>query len=231
MTGASWNTNGTPALFERNHELRALDAAFAAARGGEGSLVAIAGAAGTGKSALLAEAARVGRERGFTVRRARGSEIEQELSFGAVRVLFEPLLRSARPVARARLLSSAAASTARLFADEPLDHAVGGDGGFATLHGLYWLLAGLADRRPLLLAVDDAHWVDAPSLRALNYLAGRISELPVVLVVALRPHEPVLAAELVAGARVRPGPQTPGARGAGARLGGLDRTVGPPRRR
>ena len=35
------------------------------------------------------------------------------------------------------------------------------DTSFAVLHGLYWLVANLAARRPLLIAVDDAHWADA----------------------------------------------------------------------
>jgi hypothetical protein len=34
----------------------------------------------------------------------------------------------------------------------------------ATMHGLYWLVANLAARQPLVLAVDDAR-ADAPSLR------------------------------------------------------------------
>ena len=34
-----------------------------------------------------------------------------------------------------------------------------------VLHGLYWLTANLAERAPLLFAIDDAHWADEPSLR------------------------------------------------------------------
>ena len=32
------------------------------------------------------------------------------------------------------------------------------------LHGLYWLAANFASRRPALLVVDDLHWADEPSL-------------------------------------------------------------------
>jgi hypothetical protein len=45
------------------------------------------------------------------------------------------------------------------------------DSSFAVVHGLYWLAANLAAQRPLLIAVDDAHWADEPSLRWLAYLA------------------------------------------------------------
>ena len=58
---------------------------------------------------------------------------------------------------------------------------------YAVLHGLYWLVANLAAERPLLLAVDDLQWADEPSLRFLAYLERRLDELPVALVVALRP--------------------------------------------
>jgi DNA-binding CsgD family transcriptional regulator len=181
-----------------------LTAAFDAVARGDGSLAVVAGAAGSGKSALLAAAAERARVSGLAVRRARGTELEQELPFGVIRQLFEPLLRPMSASKRRRLLSGAAATTARLFDERALDHSAGGDGGFATLHGLYWLTAGIAADRPMVLAVDDVHWVDEPSLRALNYLAERIGELPAALVVAFRPHEPTAGAELVDGLECHP---------------------------
>src|SRR4029453_7757903 len=60
----------------------------------------------------------------------------------------------------------------------------------AAMHGLYWLTVNLAADAPIALAVDDAHWADAPSLRFLAYLVNRVEELPVLLVVAARPEEP-----------------------------------------
>ena len=63
------------------------------------------------------------------------------------------------------------------------------DHSFSILHGLYWLCANLAQARPLLLAVDDAHWADAASLRFLAYLGQRLEGLPLTLLVATRPAE------------------------------------------
>jgi hypothetical protein len=62
----------------------------------------------------------------------------------------------------------------------------GGDIAFATLHGLYWLVVNMAERGPLILAVDDTHWADEPSLRFLLHLAHRLDGLPVVLVLTVR---------------------------------------------
>ena len=82
------------------------------------------------------------------------------------------------------------------------------------MHGLYWLVANLAARQPLVLAVDDAHWADAPSLRWLAHLAARVEHLPVALLLAVRdgPDEPELLGELrAAGTRIRLGPLGPDA--------------------
>ena len=47
----------------------------------------------------------------------------------------------------------------------------------------------MAAERPLLLAVDDAQWADGPSWRWLAYLASRLDDLAIALIVALRPSE------------------------------------------
>ena len=61
------------------------------------------------------------------------------------------------------------------------------EGTFAALHGLYWLTVNLCDDGPALLAVDDLHWCDRPSLRFLAFLARRLEDLPLLVVGSLRP--------------------------------------------
>ena len=46
------------------------------------------------------------------------------------------------------------------------------------------------ERAPLVMLVDDAQWADGPSLRFLAYLAERLADLPIALVVSMRPGEP-----------------------------------------
>jgi len=67
----------------------------------------------------------------------------------------------------------------------------------AMLHGLFWLVSNAATATPLLLSVDDAHWSDPSSLRALAYLADRLPDLPVLLAVSFRPDEPGAAEPLL----------------------------------
>ncbi len=157
-----------------------------------------------GKTRLVAEARASAEEAGFEVLAARGGELEEEFAYGVVRQLFEPLLATASDDLRAELLSGAAALAAPLFDERQLAVALEDptDSSFATLHGLYWLAANLALRRPTLLAIDDLHWVDAPSLRWLIYLTRRLEGLPLLVVGALRPpgqsQNPELLTELLA---------------------------------
>ncbi len=175
-----------PALREREAELaalsRALDGASAA---GGGSLVLVEGPAGIGKTRLLDETVARAAARGWLVLCGRGGELERSDPYGVVRQLLERELAAAPPARRRQLLDGAAARAGRALG---LAGAPAADE-FAILHGLYWLVAGLTAQRALLLAVDDLHWADAASVRFVAYLARRLADLPVVLVVAVRPRE------------------------------------------
>ncbi|MGZ4201455.1 MAG: ATP-binding protein [Thermoleophilaceae bacterium] len=167
-------------LAERDRELATIAAAVESAGGGEGRALVVEGPAGIGKTALLDAAAALARDRGLTVLRALGSEVEREFPFGVVRELLEPALRG-----NSELLSGSAALCAPLFSGngrQPAD-----DTGF--LHGLYWLICALTERGPLALLIDDAQWADARSRDLLAFLAPRVAELPLVLIVAARPGD------------------------------------------
>jgi DNA-binding CsgD family transcriptional regulator len=127
------------------------------------------------------------------VLRAAGGELERDFAFGAVRQMFEPVLTAAAPDEHEHLLHGSAVAAAVLI--DPVGERV--EAGFPLLHALYWLLANLAAGGPLLLAIDDLQWVDDSSLRALDYLAQRLGDLPVALVAALRPAEPGAHNELL----------------------------------
>jgi DNA-binding CsgD family transcriptional regulator len=87
------------------------------------------------------------------------------------------------------VLSGTAGLAERLFGDEELTGDSSGDISFAVLHGLYWLAANLALRRPTVIAIDDLHWADSPSLRWVSHLQRRLEGLPLLVIVATRPPE------------------------------------------
>jgi predicted ATPase len=179
-----------PALLEREAEIATIQELLAGARGGTGRLLVVEGGAGMGKTRLVGVALAAAQAAGLEVLAARAGELEQEFAFGVVRQLFEPLLARASVEQRAELTGGAAELALPLF-QKPYVAAGqdAADTSFATLHGLYWLAANLALRRPVLLAVDDLHWADVASLRWIAYLARRLEGLPLLLVVAARPPE------------------------------------------
>ena len=176
-------------LLEREAELAALHAVVDAAASGAGRVVAIEGRSGMGKTRLVAEARALAANAGFEVLVARSADLEQEFAYGVVRQLFEPYLASLPQDERDEVLSGTAALAERLFGDEELTGAASGDVSFAVLHGLYWLAANIAARRPAAIVIDDLHWSDAPSLRWLSFLGRRLEGLPLLVVLGLRPPE------------------------------------------
>ena len=181
-------------LLERDDELAALAAFVDGIEGSGAKLMIIEGQAGIGKSTLVAEARRLAAADGIRMLVGRGSLLEREFPFGVVRQLFEPEL--ADPKERKRLLSGAAEAAEGVFAAVPGES--GGDTSFAALHGLYWLTVDLAAEKPLILIVDDLHWVDHPSLRFISYLIKRLEGLPIGIVAATRPNEPGADAAMLA---------------------------------
>jgi DNA-binding CsgD family transcriptional regulator len=184
------------ALFERERELAELCTVVGEAGAGTGRLVAIEAQAGLGKTRLLQAAREAGAEAGLHVLTARATDLERDFPFALVRQLFEPQLTGMSAPERDALFEGASAARSALGLDA--EEADGGRGQdtFAVLHGLYWLTAALAERHPLLLAIDDAHWSDTASLDYLGFLLPRLEELPVLVVVACRPDDPDAASSL-----------------------------------
>jgi len=194
-------------LLEREGDLVAVDAALdGACRDGAGGALLIEGPAGVGKSALLGELEDKAAADGCQVLRARGSEMERDFGFGVVRQLVGPLLRTLDLGDRDKLFAGPAGLAAAIFG-------LGGDALEAgdaegSLYGLFWLFAGLAESRPLVLAIDDSHWADAASLRFARYLARRLAGMPVLLALTARPDEPGVQTELVRGLAAEAGVPT-----------------------
>lgn len=162
-----------------------LRAATAAARRGEGGVILFEAPAGLGKTRLLERARRGGVSAGMTTLAARATELEQEFPFGIVRQLFEPLLAGLDHAGRAEVMDGSAATSAPALGNASRSGTT--DSTLATLYGLYSLAVNVSRRRPLLIALDDAHWADLASLQFLAFLAPRLEHLPILLAVASRP--------------------------------------------
>jgi DNA-binding CsgD family transcriptional regulator/tetratricopeptide (TPR) repeat protein len=184
-------------LVERDWELAALERRLAGARDGAGGVVLIEAPAGKGKSRLLTVAGDMAREAGMQVLGARGTRLERDFPFGVAIRLFEPRWVAANEDQRAAMLEGPARLAGALLQGGLPDAAAShGDEGYPLIHGLFWMACNLASGSegeltgaPLVLLADDAQWADRPSLRFLAYLAERLGNLPIVLIVGMRPGE------------------------------------------
>ncbi|MFW5418722.1 AAA family ATPase [Nocardiopsis sp. CNT-189] len=172
------STTSPRPLVGRREETDRLLALLGSAERGRGGALVLRGEPGIGKSALLDHLERAAPE-GFRIIRASGAEFEAELAFAALHQLCVPVLD--------RIDGLSAPYR------DPLLVAFGLAGGapdpFRTGLAALELLAAAAAERPLLCIVDDAHWMDAASARALTFLARRISAEPIAMVFAARDRD------------------------------------------
>jgi DNA-binding NarL/FixJ family response regulator len=147
----------------------------------EGSVAAleIVGQPGIGKTTVWQEAVRRGEARGLPVVAARPAESEARLAFAALADLLAgvgdeilaPLPSPQRNAIDVALLRTDAARG-------PSRRLVG--------TALLSILRELARRGPILLAVDDAQWLDPPTAAALEFAVRRLESAPLRIVVSLR---------------------------------------------
>ncbi|MBE2318726.1 AAA family ATPase [Solirubrobacter sp. CPCC 204708] len=173
-------------LIERDAERAALDEALAAAVSGTGRLIVIEAAPGLGKTRLL----KTLHDAPGRVLRARGSELEATFAFGVVHQLLDAVVLASPDT----VFEGAARLAQPIFSEARPEQ----EDLLPLLHGLAWLVTGLAAERPLILLVDDAQWADEPSRRFLAFLAKRIDGVPLLLAVATRPaHDDPALSELI----------------------------------
>ena len=163
----------------RDHELALLTRLVDGLTAGEPGTLVLSGGPGAGKSVLLDAAARIARRAGTRVLRCRGSEGESGLPFAGLHQLLRPVLDLADGLPlrqRAALLAVFGLDDGADPAPDPL----------LTSLGALTLLSDAAGRGPLLLVVDDAHWLDLGTLDVLAFVARRLEGEPVAMLLAAR---------------------------------------------
>lgn len=160
-------------------------------------MVLATSAVGLGKTELLNAFTERAARSGAVVLTATGSHAETALAFSIMTQLFADPGLPDDIVARAGVLL-----------DEALFSAIPDEQGSMiqrgtharVVHGLCSTLLDLAKERPVVIAVDDAHFADGPSLQALLYLARRLRAARVLMVLTESESgcraDPTLHAEL-----------------------------------
>jgi DNA-binding CsgD family transcriptional regulator len=164
----------------RERELAAIERLLVTVEQGAAA-IALEGEPGIGKTALWREALRRAESRGFAVLSCRPAEAEVKLSFAALADLLEPVRAGAfdllpRPQRHALEVALLQADAEGSSADPR-----------AVAAGLRSVVVGLAASSPVMVAIDDAQWLDTPSVSALEFAMRRIDGARVGLLVARRP--------------------------------------------
>lgn len=183
-----------PALIGRDSALEAIDRVLGELETRQsGRVLRIAGEPGIGKTRLLAELATRGEERAFMIFEGRAAEFEQDLPFAIFVDALDDRLAALGARKREQFDPGLASHLAAVF---PAFASMGGERSFALLDERYrvhravrLLLERLARRAPVVLALDDLHWVDAASGELLRHLLAHPPCAPVLIAVAYRPAQ------------------------------------------
>jgi DNA-binding NarL/FixJ family response regulator len=160
----------------RDQELGRVLAVVEAARGGVAGALVVEGEAGIGKTALLHAAEELAG--GFTCLWARGVESEAALGHAGLLELLTPV--------RDRLADLPAAQAQALTAALGWGPAGAPGDRYLVAAATLSLLAAAAEQAPVLVLVDDLHWMDRESAAALLFAARRLRRDAVAFLFALR---------------------------------------------
>ncbi|HEX7189692.1 MAG TPA: AAA family ATPase, partial [Actinomycetes bacterium] len=156
-------------------------AALSSLLGATGLRVAVlTGDPGCGKSTLVEAVVQRARSVDHLVLRAQPREFERDLAFSALADLLEP-------VQDLQAVPLPAPQRTALRAALLLDDGDGPADPRAVAAGLRTVIAHLAERCPVLVAVDDTQWLDTATSQVLRHAVRRLVDVPVALLVATRP--------------------------------------------
>jgi DNA-binding winged helix-turn-helix (wHTH) protein/tetratricopeptide (TPR) repeat protein len=181
----------------RARTLERLERALAASLAGRGSVVLLAGEPGIGKTRTADELARVARERGARVVIGRCFEGEGAPAFWPWLQILRELVAGSTSERLKAALGPDAAELAQLVPELrerlPALPAPTGVAGEQARFRLFDALTGFLRRRaqqgPLVLLLDDLHWADEASLRALEFLAPGLRGAALLVVATFRDVE------------------------------------------
>ena len=200
-------------LVGRDNQLEEIQSILGAVRKGNGSILAVVGEAGLGKSRLVAEAQQ-SFATGIMWAEGRALSYTAGMSYWMARDILLALLgvkaNSLPEKIEAALRRSVDAVLPERVADiypylgrlleVPLEDAIEERVNFLTSEALQGRILQVfqsyvrarADREPLVLFWEDLHWCDPSSLRVLEILLPLTKEVPLVLLLAYRPDQDLL---------------------------------------
>jgi DNA-binding SARP family transcriptional activator len=169
---------------------------------GMGSVVLLSGEPGIGKTRLLDETLAAARGRGWQVLLGRCHERDVAIPYLPIAEALEVYARRCAPAAWERLLQAAGPEIGVLLSDDAFKYLQWGGmvrpetsarlmirAEARPMRAVRNLLYEMAREAPVVLAVDDLHWADPPTLELLHDLAQHTRDMPVFLLGTYREVE------------------------------------------
>lgn len=170
------------AVVGREDELERVEAFLGPRAHGDPIVLTIAGEAGIGKTTVWASAVAAAASRGSVVLVARPAESEAELSFSGLADLLADVPERMFDSLPAPQRSALEAALLRTRPDRPPERRAIGT-------ALLSLLQALSAGDDVVLAIDDLHWLDAPSAGAVEFALRRLSGPRLRALASLRSDE------------------------------------------
>lgn len=186
----------------RAEELRTIERCWRKVCAGEGEILVIDGEAGLGKSRLLREIRKITRDR-------RAKSFFFQCSVDGAHSTLHPLMQGLPGQSRGASMRLTTSAVLSQFVRNGIDdteavevfaHMLGADGEHGALSGLhpgaiqekahkavFRALQVMCRKGPIVLAVEDIHWIDPTSRDLLAAAMGAVPRLPVLLVITTRP--------------------------------------------
>ncbi|MGQ7793207.1 alpha/beta fold hydrolase [Faunimonas sp. B44] len=195
---------GLTALTGRDTELRLLKQAWQRVREGSGQTIAVIGEPGIGKSRLTHEFIGMPEVADFTVLESGALELDANLSFGFVKKLIGNACSIGDRASAAAALERLEAKTAQLELDPRLKPALasvldlpvacaewpsldGGERRRRIREAVRAFLAAESLRRPMVVLLEDLHWIDGESEGVVARLTEANSACRILLLATCRP--------------------------------------------
>jgi DNA-binding SARP family transcriptional activator len=171
-----------PGLVGRQRERKRLEGALEASRADGARVLLLTGEPGLGKSRLLEELRQMARARGGTLLEGRAFEAEAGRPFG-------PWTDALRQLAPSAVASATSADLAALLPELARE-----DGAPRSRDRLFAAVLELVGERaanapPVVLALEDVHWLDAASAELLHYITRSSRHRPLLFVLTARAGE------------------------------------------
>lgn len=185
-------------LVGREVEMAWLEGQLRQAQAGEGRLAMLRGAAGVGKSLLLASFLLKAQQRGALVLYGHAYRQEGQLPYGVLLEALRSYLLAQPPDALARqcgplvggALLAVLPELAHAFRDAPPLSALEPEAErHRLLAAIRALLGEIARTQPVVLALDDLHRADPTAIEAIEYLGRGAGGIPLLIVGSYRPEE------------------------------------------